>query len=336
MKTLKRGKAPQEKVKLRVQGFTKALKTKLPCLLPLTCRAPAGTQCPQHQTRPPLGCWAQTEIGKFPVGLENTAAGPGGVAWGPHPSPIAQFFPPRCCDPYYVGALVLWQWTQHPDLIFFGNIFFCFVAVLGLHCCSRAYLIAERGLLSSGGARASGCHGFPCYGLQGAQASVVEVHGLNCLQHVGSSRPRDRTHVLCVGRQILNHWSTREVLRDLVFTPVQHAVAQIPVTSLVLSAPTSPLIRDVLPILAFLFLSRTELVPAPGALFPVVRSPHGPPCPHSAFSPMGTFSKWSYCLSHCQPVFFLALSFWRRGWQPTPVILAWEIPGTEDLAGYGP
>ena len=182
--------------------------------------------------------------------------------------------------------------------------------MLGLHCCSRAYLVAERGLVSSGGARASGCRGFPCYRLQGAQASVVEVHGLNCLQHVGSSRPRDRTRVLCIGRQILNHWTTREVLHDLIFTPEQYAVAQITVTSLVLSPPTSPVIRDVLPILAFLFHNRTELVPAPGtlhALFPVLRSPHGPPCPHSAFSPMGTFSKWSYCPgpcpSHHQPLF---------------------------------
>ena len=34
---------------------------------------------------------------------------------------------------------------------------------------------------------------------------------LVALQHVGSSRTRDRTHVPCTGRQILNHWATREV-----------------------------------------------------------------------------------------------------------------------------
>ena len=32
-------------------------------------------------------------------------------------------------------------------------------------------------------------------------------------QHVGSSQTRDQTRVLCTGRQILNHWTTREVLR---------------------------------------------------------------------------------------------------------------------------
>ena len=28
--------------------------------------------------------------------------------------------------------------------------------------------------------------------------------------HVGSSQTRDETHVLCIGRWILNHWTTRE------------------------------------------------------------------------------------------------------------------------------
>ena len=31
-------------------------------------------------------------------------------------------------------------------------------------------------------------------------------------QHVESSRNRDRTHVSCIVRRILNHWTTREVL----------------------------------------------------------------------------------------------------------------------------
>ena len=31
-------------------------------------------------------------------------------------------------------------------------------------------------------------------------------------QLVESSWTRDRTHVPCIGRQILNHWTTREVL----------------------------------------------------------------------------------------------------------------------------
>ena len=43
--------------------------------------------------------------------------------------------------------------------------------------------------------------------------SLVAAHGLlSCGMHVGSSSlTRDRTHVPCFGRQILNHSATREV-----------------------------------------------------------------------------------------------------------------------------
>ena len=32
---------------------------------------------------------------------------------------------------------------------------------------------------------------------------------------MGSSRTRDRTHVPCIGRQILNHWTTRKILEQI-------------------------------------------------------------------------------------------------------------------------
>ena len=35
--------------------------------------------------------------------------------------------------------------------------------------------------------------------------------GLVVPQHVGSSWIRDQTCVPCIGRQVLNHWTTREV-----------------------------------------------------------------------------------------------------------------------------
>ena len=38
--------------------------------------------------------------------------------------------------------------------------------------------------------------------------------GLVAQWHVGSSQTRDRTHVPCIGRQILNHCITREVHLD--------------------------------------------------------------------------------------------------------------------------
>ena len=39
--------------------------------------------------------------------------------------------------------------------------------------------------------------------------------GLVAPQHVGSSQTRDRTCVPCIGRRILNHCATREVLHIL-------------------------------------------------------------------------------------------------------------------------
>ena len=38
------------------------------------------------------------------------------------------------------------------------------------------------------------------------------MHGLVALWQVGSSWTRDRIHVPCIGRQILNYWTTRKVL----------------------------------------------------------------------------------------------------------------------------
>ena len=43
------------------------------------------------------------------------------------------------------------------------------------------------------------------------QAQQLWCKGLVAPWHVGSSRSRDRTHVPCIGRRILNHCATREV-----------------------------------------------------------------------------------------------------------------------------
>ena len=58
-------------------------------------------------------------------------------------------------------------------------------------------------------------------GLQSA-GLVVVMRRLSCLAARGIFSvahgifPRDRTHVSCIGRQILNHWTTREVLFQLL------------------------------------------------------------------------------------------------------------------------
>ena len=47
--------------------------------------------------------------------------------------------------------------------------------------------------------------------LQGPWASVVVVYRISCPRDVGSSETKNGTDVLSIGRQILNHWTTREV-----------------------------------------------------------------------------------------------------------------------------
>jgi len=58
--------------------------------------------------------------------------------------------------------------------------------------------------------------------LEGPWAPQLGRTGLVAPRHGGSSQTRDRTHVLCIGRWILNHWITREVLRFLSDTNETH------------------------------------------------------------------------------------------------------------------
>ena len=48
--------------------------------------------------------------------------------------------------------------------------------------------------------------------LYSAQTLVVVAQGLVALRLVESSLTRDQTHVLCIGKRILNYWTTRKVL----------------------------------------------------------------------------------------------------------------------------
>ena len=47
----------------------------------------------------------------------------------------------------------------------------------------------------------------------GMWAQKLWLTGLVAPWHVGSSQTRARTHVPCIGRQILNHCATREALK---------------------------------------------------------------------------------------------------------------------------
>ena len=75
---------------------------------------------------------------------------------------------------------------------------------------------------------------FTCFRAHGLQQ--LWLPGPAAPQHVvGSSWTRDRTRVLCIGRRILNHWTTREVPR-LFFQLYKSVTAAL---SLELKPPTS-------------------------------------------------------------------------------------------------
>ena len=96
------------------------------------------------------------------------------------------------------------------------NLFiYLFLAALGLHCCAQAFSSCDEQRLLF-----VAVHGLQARRLQQlwllssrAQAQQLWHMGLVALRHVGSSRARARTRVPCIGRQILNHCTTREALQ---------------------------------------------------------------------------------------------------------------------------
>ena len=103
------------------------------------------------------------------------------------------------------------------------------IYLLWLCCvCVASWLFSscgKQGPLSSCGAQASPCRGFSCsrarafrnsaFSSRGSWAperkstgSIVLAHRLSCSLACGIFP--DRTHVSCIGRQILYHWATRE------------------------------------------------------------------------------------------------------------------------------
>ena len=68
------------------------------------------------------------------------------------------------------------------------------------------------------GAQASHRNSFPCPGARVLAHRLLWLGhmGLVALRHVGSPQTRDWTHFACVGRWILNHWTTREVPPSLL------------------------------------------------------------------------------------------------------------------------
>ena len=94
--------------------------------------------------------------------------------------------------------------------------YYFFMAVLGLCCSVRTVSRCSElgvGATVCGSAWPSHCGGFSCCGARalGCVGLSSWAQRLVAPQHVGSSRTKDRTCVPCIGRQIPNHWATREV-----------------------------------------------------------------------------------------------------------------------------
>ena len=94
------------------------------------------------------------------------------------------------------------------------------MAVLGLRFCARAFsscgkrgplFIAVRGPLTVAASLVAEQR------LQTRRLSNLWLTGLVTPWHAGSSQTRARTHVPCIGRQILNHCATREAPKFLNF-----------------------------------------------------------------------------------------------------------------------
>ena len=89
---------------------------------------------------------------------------------------------------------------------------FIFSCVGSLFLCEDFLQLRQAGATLHRGARASHYCGLSCCGVEAPdiQAQQLWLTGLVSPRHVGSSQTRARTRVPCIGRQILNHCTTRE------------------------------------------------------------------------------------------------------------------------------
>ena len=111
----------------------------------------------------------------------------------------------RRCIPLNVDEIqIMFQFLREFS---FGVVFWqagSSLLLLGFRC-------NKWGLISSCGMQASHCGGFSCCRtLAGCAGSVVVAHGLSCPMACGVFWTRDRACVPCIGRWILNHWTTKK------------------------------------------------------------------------------------------------------------------------------
>ena len=184
------------------------------------------------QDRPVIGYLCVERL----LGPEATWLGQGQMQWGCGPASQVEivhiplelgvlgflcslglrlFLQGRCGfdSPRYLAQLSVWANSFY---LFIFKIFIdVFFGLLGLGLLHRLSLVVVSSLGLS--VRASRGGGFPRCGAQALSAlsfrscanSVVLAHWCSCSRACGSSQIRDRTCVLCTGRQILIHCTTR-------------------------------------------------------------------------------------------------------------------------------
>ena len=103
----------------------------------------------------------------------------------------------------YTFIIISYFTKVTPETSFFSrftSLFILFLAVLGLCCCVQAFSSCSEEATICCRARALN-----------TWVSVWLIGSVVAWRHVGSFWIRDQTHVLCIGKQFPNHWTTREV-----------------------------------------------------------------------------------------------------------------------------
>ena len=92
------------------------------------------------------------------------------------------------------------------------NFIYLLMAVLGLHCCMQVFSsCSDRGLLCNCSERASHCVGsLIAEHTLLSKVSVVVAHELCCSIACGIFQGKGSNLCPCIGRLILNHWTTKK------------------------------------------------------------------------------------------------------------------------------
>ena len=115
------------------------------------------------------------------------------------------------------------MYTSVSSFFFFFLIYlFIFGCVGSSFLCEGFLQLRQVGATLHCGAQASHYRVLCCCRAQApdVQAQQLWLTGLVVPRHVGSSQTRARTRVPCIGRQILNHCTTREALCLVSFTQI--------------------------------------------------------------------------------------------------------------------